>query len=171
MSRASSHAVAAISQTGVLEPIKAAPFADRIGLPPVAKQEKRAMFASARHNRVAAAEVDTWPLTAQEARAAGQYDHDWPVAVITAQNGDGAAWKPQHQAPALASKYGFFEEVEGSNHASLLGPKYADHIVRGVTFVMDAAAGRIAPAVRTTAAAMVAQSLAAGAVPSGKLLP
>jgi len=30
--------------------------------------------------------------------------------------------------------------VQGSEHASLLGLRFADHIVRGITYVMDMAA-------------------------------
>ena len=135
-----SHAVAVIASFGLLGPVKTAPFADKIGLTPQAKAEKQEMFASARHNRVSDEEVETWPVTAQQAREAGQYDPAWPVAVITAEHGDGAAWKPQHDAASIASHHGYIEEVKGSDHASLLGLKFADHIVRGVTYVIDAAA-------------------------------
>jgi pimeloyl-ACP methyl ester carboxylesterase len=133
-----SRAVAVIASFGLLQPVKTSPFADKIGLTPAAKAEKQEMFASARHNRVSDEEVETWPITAQQAREAGQYDPAWPVAVITAEHGDGAAWKPQHDAAALASNHGYIEEVKGSEHASLLGLRYADHIVRGIHFVMDA---------------------------------
>lgn len=145
-----SRAVAFIASFGLLQPIKTTPFADKIGLPPDAKAEKQEMFASARHNRVADEEVDTWPATARQAREAGQYDPAWPVAVITAERGDGAAWKPQHETAALASEHGYMEEVKGSDHASLLGLRFADHIVRGIGFVIDAAAlpkGEAAPPV------------------------
>ena len=135
-----SKAVAVIASFGLLQPVRSAPFADRIGLSGEPRREKQEMFASPRHNRVADEEVDTWPVTAQQARAAGAYDPAWPVAVITAEHGDGAAWKPQHDAPARASHHGLFEEVEGSEHATLLGPRFADHIVHGIDFVIDAAA-------------------------------
>ena len=135
-----SRAVAIIASLGLLQPVKAMPFADKIGLTPDAKAEKQEMFASARHNRVADEEVDTWPATARQAREAGQYDPAWPVAVITAEHGDGAAWKPQHDAAALASAHGYIEEVKGSDHASLLGPKFAGRIVAGIDFVIEAAA-------------------------------
>ncbi len=157
-----SHAVAVIASFGLLEPVRSAPFADRIGLPPDVKPEKQAMFASPRHNRVADKEVATWPLTAQQARAAGLYDPTWPVAVITAEHGDGAAWKPEHDAPAKASNHGYIEEVKGSEHASLLGPNYADHIVRGIDFVIEAAAlpkGSSAPTIDMNA--LAAQAAAA----------
>jgi hypothetical protein len=145
-----SRAVAFIASFGLLQPIKTTPFADKIGLTPDAKAEKQEMFASARHNRVADEEVDTWPATARQAREAGQYDPAWPVAVITAEHGDGAAWKPQHDAAALASDHGYIEQVKGSDHASLLGLRFADHIVGGIEFVIDAAAlpkGSAAPPV------------------------
>lgn len=135
-----SHAVSAIASLGLLQPVKTAPFADKIGLTPQAKAEKQEMFASARHNRVSDEEVETWPITARQAREAGQYDPAWPVAVIIAEHGDGAAWKPQHEAAALASHHGYIEEVKGSEHASLLGLRFADHIVRAITYVMDMAA-------------------------------
>jgi pimeloyl-ACP methyl ester carboxylesterase len=135
-----SRLVAFVAAFGLLQPMKTAPFADRIGLTPDAKLEKKEMFASARHNRVADEEVATWPITARQARQAGSYDPAWPVAVITAEHGDGAAWKPQHDAPAKASNHGYIEEVMGSEHASLLGLRFADHIVRGIDFVIAAAA-------------------------------
>ena len=135
-----SRAVAAIASLGLLQPVKTAPFADKIGLTPAAKAEKQEMFASARHNRVSDEEVETWAVTARQAREAGQYDPSWPVAVITAEHGDGAAWKPQHDAAAIASNHGYIQEVQGSEHASLLGLRFADHIVRGITYVMDMAA-------------------------------
>ena len=129
--------VSMIAGFGLLQPMKMAFFADRIGLSGDAHYEKQEMFASGRHNRVSDEEVDTWPLTAQQARQAGVYDPAWPVAVITAEHGDGAAWKPQHDAPARASHHGLYEEVKGSEHATLLGPRFADHIVHGVDFVIE----------------------------------
>ena len=145
-----SKAVSFIASFGLLQPVNQMPFADKIGLSGDAKAEKQQMFASARHNHVSEAEVETWPLTAQQAREAGQYDPAWPVAVIVAENGDGAAWKPQHDAPAKASNHGYIEFVVGSEHATLLGPRFADRIVKGIDFVMDAAAlpaGSTAPTV------------------------
>ncbi len=154
-----SHAVAIIAGFGLLEPFRGAPFADRIGLSGEAKREKQAMFASPRHNRVANAEVATWPLTAQQAREAGPYDPVWPVAVVTAEHGDGAAWKPEHDASAKAANHGYIEEVMGAEHATLLGPDYADHIVRGIDFVIGAAAlpkGSSAPTIDVNALAAAA---------------
>jgi pimeloyl-ACP methyl ester carboxylesterase len=158
-----SRAVSMIASFGLLQTLKDAPFADKIGLPPPAKAEKREMFASARHNKVSDEEVETWALTARQARQGGQYDPAWPVAVITAEHGDGAAWKPQHDAAALAARRGYVEEVIGSDHASLLGPKYADHIVAGVAFVMDAAAGLPAPPRAYAGVQITEDGVAAGA--------
>jgi pimeloyl-ACP methyl ester carboxylesterase len=160
-----SRAVAVIASFGLLQPVKTAPFADKIGLTPQAKAEKQEMFASARHNRISDEEVETWPITAQQAREAGKFDTAWPVAVITAEHGDGAAWKPQHDAAAIASEHGYIEQVKGSEHASLLGLKYADHIVRGINFVMGAATlprGSASPAMDLDAAESSAATVTAG---------
>ncbi|MCA6272102.1 MAG: hypothetical protein IM661_06185, partial [Phenylobacterium sp.] len=68
----------------------------------------------------------------------GPFDPDLPVAVVTA----GAVPLPGdlqaiQNAPALASRAGHVDRVEGARHASLLGPRYASRVVRGITHVLE----------------------------------
>jgi pimeloyl-ACP methyl ester carboxylesterase len=113
------------------------PFAgalgDAIGLPTLARAEKRQAFADPGHNRWAAAEVDAWHADAAQARQAGVFDPHWPVAVVL--TGDGRQPLSRHAvqtAPATAARQGFVIHVPGANHASLLGERFAGHIVRAV---------------------------------------
>ncbi len=113
---------------------------DAIGLPAVAKEEKRRAFADPVHNRWAAAEVDSWNADAAQARMAGEFDPAWPVAVVL--TGDGRQPPARHAiqiAPAQASRRGSVIHVPGSNHASLLGERHAGHIVRAILAVEAAA--------------------------------
>jgi pimeloyl-ACP methyl ester carboxylesterase len=127
------------ASVGLQRPLAGA-LGDAIGLPPVAKEEKRRAFADPAHNRWAAAEVDCWNLDAGQARAASPFDPDWPVAVVL--TGDGRQPPARHAiqtAPASASRHGFVIHVPGSNHASLLGERHAGHIVRAILSVEAAA--------------------------------
>jgi pimeloyl-ACP methyl ester carboxylesterase len=124
---------------GIQRPLAGA-LGDAIGLPAVAKEEKRRAFADPVHNRWAAAEVEAWHADAAEARAAEPYDPAWPVAVVL--TGDGRQPPTRHAvqtAPANASRHGFIIHVPGSNHASLLGERHAGHIVRAILQVEAAA--------------------------------
>ncbi len=124
---------------GLQRPLAGA-LGDAIGLPAVAKEEKRRAFADPVHNRWAAAEVEAWHVDAAEARAAEPYDPAWPVAVVL--TGDGRQPLARHAvqtAPASASRHGFIIHVPGSNHASLLGERHAGHIVRAILQVEAAA--------------------------------
>jgi len=112
---------------------------DDIGLPEPARSEKARAFGSARHNHWAAAEAQLWTRNGAEARAAGALSPELPVAVITAGVGN-AAFKRAQAAPAARSKAGLYENVDGATHATLLGPRYSDAIVRGIDHVMAAAA-------------------------------
>ena len=127
------------AELGLLRPL-APLFGDRIGLTGEAQDEKRRHFAEGGHNRVASEEVRAWPSTAAQARAAGPYRPDWPVAVVTAGEERGRArLKAVQAAPAHGSRHGHVEHVTGSNHANLLGKAFADPIVRGVEHVLAAA--------------------------------
>ena len=131
---------------GLFKPLMGTGFADKIGLEGAAQAEKRWAFASGKHNQWAAEEVRQWPLTAQEAREAGQLNPDWPVAVITAGADTGrAGYKTLQTAPARASHHGFVEHVGGAEHATLLGTAFADEIVRGINHVRGAIAAEAAP--------------------------
>lgn len=136
------------AQIGLYQPLAGTGLGDKIGLTPAASAEKRRAFASPRHNRAAAAEVQLWPQTAAEAKAAGPLDPNWPVAVITAgakDAGGRAGWKDIQAAPARHAHLGYVDHVAGAGHNSLLGQKYADAVVRGVLFVRDAAANPNGP--------------------------
>jgi hypothetical protein len=109
-----------------------------IGLPGQAAAEKRRIHASAPHAHGAAAEVIQWPRTSEMAGAV-ELPRDLPVAVVTAGAHRGrAALKAIQEKPANHSRAGFIEHVPPSTHANLLGPRYADAIVRGVDHVLQA---------------------------------
>lgn len=127
------------AEAGFMRPVSLV-IGDLIGLEGEARREKRRVYASRIHTRWAAEEVQHWPATSDQARRAGSFDPDLPVAVITA----GAArarrrLKAIQAAPALASRRGYVEHVAGSNHASLLGVRFADPVVRGVEHVLASA--------------------------------
>jgi pimeloyl-ACP methyl ester carboxylesterase len=114
---------------------------DDIGLPEPARSEKARAFGSARHNHWAAAEAQLWTRNGIRARDAGQLSPDLPVAAITAGVGN-VAFKRAQAAPAARSKAGLYENIDGATHATLLGPRFADAIVRGIDHVIAAAAAR-----------------------------
>jgi pimeloyl-ACP methyl ester carboxylesterase len=108
-----------------------------IGLPGQAGAEKRRIHASAPHAHGAAAEVIQWPETSRMAGAI-ELPADLPVAVVTAGPHRGRApLKAIQEKPAKHSRAGFIEHVAASNHANLLGPRYADAIVRGVDHILQ----------------------------------
>ena len=123
---------------GLFTPISGLGVANKIGLYGEAEKEKRRFFASGRHNRTAAEEVAMWPKASEQAAQTPPFRTDLPVAVITAGGMyDGNKGRKTLQAaPAAASAHGYVDHVEGAGHNTLLGPDYADHIVRGVDFVM-----------------------------------
>ena len=112
--------------------------ANMIGLTGEPAREKRRIHASARHAHWAANEVLSWPVTSALA-SASELTTDLPIAVVTA--GAFQAANPVKQAqigPATHARYGRIEHVAGSTHANLLGPRFADAIVRGVQHVLGA---------------------------------
>ena len=127
---------------GLLKPFEFS--GDTIGLPPAAAAEKRWAFGDGRHNRTSAAEVAEWMTIAAQAHAAGPLDPSVPVAVITAGQKP-TAWKAWEERPAQEARRGYYKNVPGAAHATLLGPKFADEIVKGVVFVRDAAAEAARP--------------------------
>ncbi len=129
---------------------------DRIGLPDEAAGEKKRAFASGVHNRWSGREVAEWMQTSKQAAEAGNYDPRTPIAVVTAGSEVGReAWKAVQTAPARASEHGYIRHVDGAGHATLLGTRYADEIVKAVLFVRDAAAGEARPASQPVAASPV----------------
>jgi pimeloyl-ACP methyl ester carboxylesterase len=130
------------ARMGLYAPLAGTWFGDKIGLTPTASAEKRRAFASATHNRWAAAEVREWIPTAEEARAGGDFNPDWPVAVVVAGPAHSrAGYKALQFEPARRSRHGYTEAVDQAGHATLLGVKFADHVVRAIEFVRDAAVG------------------------------
>jgi pimeloyl-ACP methyl ester carboxylesterase len=123
---------------GLFNPIAGMGVANKIGLYGEAEKEKRRFFASGRHNRTAADEVAMWPKASEQAGQTPPFRADLPVAVITAGGmfEGNRGRKTLQAAPAAASAHGYVDHVEGAGHNTLLGPDYADHIVRGVDFVM-----------------------------------
>jgi len=110
-----------------------------IGLTGEAKQEKRRIQASARHARGSAEEVAEWPATSALV-GARPLPPELPVAVVTAGAlRGGNPVKRLQEAPARASRAGYVEHVAGSTHSSLLGPRYADAILKAVEHVLQAA--------------------------------
>ena len=130
------------AQAGLYQPLAGTWFGDKIGLTPVASAEKRRAFASPSHNKWAAAEVRQWLNTAAEAKAVGPLDPRWPVAVVTAgPAANRPGWKSVQAAPAKAAHHGYVDHVESAGHATLLGIKHADSVVRGIEFVREAGVG------------------------------
>ena len=129
------------ASSGVLKPF--AFMGDSIGLKGPAVAEKRWAFAHGPHNHWAADEVSHWMITAKQAADAGPLDPAWPTAVITA--GPGGGWKEAQAEPARGAAHGYVDHVQGASHATVLGERFADHIVKGVEFVRAAAADRSRP--------------------------
>lgn len=132
--------VGASCGVGYMRPLSLV-MGDRIGLPGAISTEKARIWGSRGHTRWSVEEVQSWHASALQARAAGEFAADLPVAVVTA----GAArltprLKAVQSAPALSSVHGYVDHVVGSNHANLLGLKFADPIVRGVEHVLAVAA-------------------------------
>jgi hypothetical protein len=126
------------ARLGMMKPI-AHVTGNLIGLTGEAMLEKRRIYGSAPHAHGAAEEVAWWPTTSDQA-AAAEFPREMPIAVVTAGAEKSAPWLKAIQAiPALASRQGYIEHVAHAKHASLLGAKFADPIVRGVAHVLHAA--------------------------------
>jgi pimeloyl-ACP methyl ester carboxylesterase len=132
------------AQMGLYAPLAGTWFGDKIGLTPVASAEKRRAFASPAHNRTATAEVDQWMRAADQALQSGPLNPDLPVAVVTAgrTGHNHAGYQTMQFEPARRSRHGYAEAAPRAGHATLLGQRYADQVVRAIDFVRDAAAGR-----------------------------
>lgn len=128
------------ASVGLQRPLAGA-FGDAIGLPALAKAEKRHAFAHPVHNRCASAEVDAWEADVAQARAAGPFDPTLPLAVVLTGDGRQPALHAIQTAPAKAARHGFVIHVAGANHASLLGERFAAHVVRAILTVEAAAKG------------------------------
>lgn len=125
------------AKVGLMRPVSLI-SGNLIGLTGAAAQEKRRIHASAPHAHAAAAEVMAWPDTSRMAGAA-ELPEDLPVAVVTAgpiqRRGP---LKQIQEVPAKRSRHGYIEHVTAATHANLLGPRYADAVVRGIDHVLQA---------------------------------
>jgi pimeloyl-ACP methyl ester carboxylesterase len=129
------------ASAGLFKPLTGV-MGDKIGLEGQAAKEKRWAFARGPHNVASAQEVGEWMAAAEQAKASGALDPDWPVAVVMAGPGR-FSWKRIQAVPANQSRHGYVENVPAAGHASLLGHRHADAIVRGIDHVLKAyAAGR-----------------------------
>jgi pimeloyl-ACP methyl ester carboxylesterase len=134
-----SKAAAWAAEAGLLAPLR--PYGDTIGLTREAGAHKRWAFAHGPHNRAAADEVVQWMTGVRQAKEAGPLRAEWPVAVVTAGPSRLApAQRALMRAPAHGSRRGLVIHVERANHASLLGRRHADAIVRAIEHVRTAAA-------------------------------
>lgn len=131
--------VGRFSGLGFMRPVSLL-IGNLIGLEGEAVAEKRRIYGSPVHTRWAADEVQHWPATSAMGRAAGPFDPNLPVAVVTAGHERvSPRLKAVQIVPAKASRHGHIDHVRGANHASLLGRNFADPIVRGVEHVLAAA--------------------------------
>ena len=127
------------ARLGLMRPVSLV-SGNLIGLTGEAAREKRRIHASATHAGGAAAEVAQWPAMSDLA-AQGALPPRLPVAVVTAGGARlQARFKAMQAEPALASGHGFVEDVPGAKHASLLGPRHADAVVRAIRHVAVAGA-------------------------------
>ncbi len=127
---------AGAARLGLMRPV-AALTGNLIGLEGAAAREKRRIYGSAAHARWAADEVTHWPRTSGQA-GQGALATDLPVAVVTAGARKPGWLKTMQNLPATQSRRGYIEDVPGAGHASLLGRRFADPIVRGVEHVLQA---------------------------------
>jgi len=134
-----SRAAAWAASKGLLRAIS--PLGDQIGLTAEVAPHKRWAFGHPAHNRAAADEVIQWDATVAQATEAGPLDPKWPVVVVTA--GPAPMYlKPRaiQADPAWKAGKGYVENVRKANHASLVGRRHADVVVKAIDFVRKAAA-------------------------------
>jgi pimeloyl-ACP methyl ester carboxylesterase len=123
------------AQLGLMRPVSLV-TGNLIGLTGPAAVEKRRIHGSAPHCRGSADEVACWAATSEQAGAA-ELPPELPVAVVTAGDARTRPWLKRLQTqPAEASIHGYVEHVAGSTHASVLGRRFADPVVRGVEHVL-----------------------------------
>jgi len=109
-----------------------------IGLPREVAAEKRRIHGAFSHAHWASEEVEQWSATSDQC-AEAEFPPALPIAVITAGAERGAPLLKSIQAvPAMNARHGYVEHVAGARHASLLGLRFADPIVRGVEQVLAA---------------------------------
>ena len=125
------------AQLGLMHPVSLI-SGNLIGLEGAAAIEKRRIHASASHARGAALEVASWPASSDQAGVSA-FPPGLPIAVVNAGGAGKRPWLKRLQALAAnASHAGYVEDVQGSSHASLLGRKFGDPVVRGIEHVLAA---------------------------------
>ncbi len=127
-------AASSVMLTAVSAPV----LGDAIGLSGAPRAEKLRAFASPQHNFWSARELDLWLQDGVEARALGEFDRELPVAAVTAGRAS-TWWKRMQAEPAHRSRSGYAENAPQAGHASLLGPKHCQAVVRAIEYVMRAA--------------------------------
>lgn len=138
-------AAARTAPFGILRLLAITSLGDKTGLPREEDIEKRWQFGSPAFDRVAWLESRNWPLVARQALQSGKVDPRIPVAVVSAgqvEADEDPLMKSVQPRPALASDRGYVEVVDGATHHSILGERYAPSIVKGVDFVLSAAADK-----------------------------
>ena len=122
-------------------------MADRVGLPPEGRAEKRRGFISGRQSRAVVTEVLSWRAAAEQAQAAGPLSPDWPVAVITAgpPSPQMDVWNQVRHAPARDARVGLIDNVDAASHTTVLGLTHGDRVVAGVEHVLAALTPTSAP--------------------------
>ena len=117
------------------------PFGDMIGLSGDAAIHKRWSFGDPGHHRVSADEIIQWTAAVEQSAAAGPLDPKWPVVVVTAGPAP-VYFRPRaiQADPAWKARTGYVENVRKASHASLVGRRYADAVVKAIDFVRKAAA-------------------------------
>ncbi len=129
---------ARVGSRWMLTALAAPLMGDAVGLSGPAHAEKLHAFASPGHNHWSAAELGLWLEDGAQARKLGEFDRELPLAVVTA----GRArpwWKRMQAEPARRSRSGYAENIPDAGHASLLGPKHCDAVVRAIDYVVKAA--------------------------------
>ena len=129
------------ARVGILAALKHTRMADPIGLTGLADKEKRNAFGSPKHHYWAAREVALWPRDIEEAKASPEPSPDIPIGVVTAGPGTPER-RAARAAPALRSKHGYVEHVTEAAHASVLGPRFNDAVVRAIDHVRAVAQQR-----------------------------
>jgi pimeloyl-ACP methyl ester carboxylesterase len=125
------------ARLGLMRPISLVTH-NLIGLTGEARHEKRRIHGSASHAHWSTEEVAYWPATSDQAGET-EFPPELPISVITAgAEPEPPSLKALQALPALASNHGYVESVAGARHASLLGVRFADPIVRGVEQVLAA---------------------------------
>jgi pimeloyl-ACP methyl ester carboxylesterase len=128
---------------GILRLLAVTPLGDKVGLPAEESTEKRWQFGDPTYERTAWLESRDWPVVAAQALKGGPVDPRIPVAVVTAgvpEDAEGTRMQQVQPAPALASDHGYISVVPGATHHSILTAEYAPSVVKGIDFVLNAAA-------------------------------